>query len=101
MVSYVNPVQIREDYLAPSAPCRWIIFPRFRPGAATHLTPVSELEVVGRLLACVFTFFLNRDATLTGLAALARNCRAFDLEFGELHAGFDAIERLLAAQGAT
>jgi hypothetical protein len=100
MVSYVNPGQIRQNYLAPSAPCRWIVFPRFRPGASTRLTPVSELEVVGRLLACVFTFFLNRDATLTGVAALARKCRAFDLEFGKLQDGFDAIETLLGNREA-
>lgn len=100
MVWYVNPGEIREAYLAPPAPCRWLIFPRFRPGAPTRLTPVSELEVVGRLLACVFTFFLNRDATLTGVAALARTCGAFDLEFGELQSGFDAIEHLLSGREA-
>jgi hypothetical protein len=97
MVRYVNPAEIRKDYLAPPAPCRWIVFPRFRPGAPTRLTPVSELEAVGRLLACVFTFFLNRDATLTGVAALARECRAYALEFGDLRSGFDAIEHLVAA----
>lgn len=100
MVWYVNPAEIRKDYLAPPAPCRWLIFPRFRPGAPARLTLVSELEVVGRLLACVFTFFLNRDVTLTGVAALARTCGAFDLEFGELRAGFDAIEHFLAGRVA-
>jgi len=100
MVWYVNPGEIRKDYLAAPAPCRWLIFPRFRPGTPPRLTRVSELEVVGRLLACVFTFFLNRDATLTGVAALARNCRAYALEFGDLRSGFDAIEHLVAGREA-
>jgi hypothetical protein len=96
MVWYVNPREIRLDYLAPAAPCRWIIFPHFRAGAPTRLTPVSELQAVGKLLACVFTFFLNTSATLTGVAALARNCRAYELQFGDLRKGADAIEQLLA-----
>jgi len=96
MVWYVNPREIRSDYLAPPAPCRWLIFPRFRMGAAAEITPVSELDAIGRLLACVFTFFLNPDATLSGVAALARCCRAYDLRFGDLRRGFDAIEGLLA-----
>ncbi|MCI0372595.1 MAG: hypothetical protein L0214_14780 [candidate division NC10 bacterium] len=99
MVWYVNPREIRPDYLAPAAPCGWLLFPRFRAGAPTRLTPLSELEVVGKLLSCVFTFFLNTDATLTGVTALARRCRAYDLEFGELRPGFDAIEDLLAGRG--
>jgi hypothetical protein len=32
------------------------------------------------------------------VAALARGCRAYVLEFGELHRGFDAIEDLLAGR---
>ncbi len=98
MVWYVNPREVRPDYLAPPAPCRWLIFPRFRAGAPTLVTPVSELEVVGKLLSCVFTFFLNTHATLTGVAALARRCRAYAIEFGDLRQGFDAIEDLLAAR---
>lgn len=98
MVWYVNPREVRPDYLAPAAPCGWLLFPRFRAGAPTRLVPVSELEVVGKLLSCVFTFFLNTNATLTGVAALARRCRAYDLEFGELRQAFDAIEDLLAAR---
>jgi hypothetical protein len=99
-VYYVNPGKVMEDYLASPAPCHWLIFPRFRAGSKACLRPLNELEVVGRLLACVFTFFLNRDATLTGVAALARQCQAFDFEFGDLHDGFDAIESLLAARRA-
>ncbi len=100
MVWYVNPGEIRPDYLATSVPCRWIIFPRFQAGAPTQLRPVSELKVVGKLLSCVFTFFLNTDATLTGLAALARTCRAYELEFGDLKEGADAIEELLKSSEA-
>lgn len=99
-VWYVNPRALRPDYLAQPAPCRWLIFPRFRRRAPTRIRPVDELETVGRLLACVFTFFLNTEATLTGVAALARCCRAYELEFGELRDGFDAIENLLATREA-
>lgn len=98
MVWYVNPREIRPDYLASDAPCGWLLFPRFRAGAPTRLAALSELEVVGKLLSCIFTFFLNTDATLTGVAALARRCRAYHLEFGELREGFDAIEDLLAGR---
>ncbi len=99
-VRYVNPREIRPDYQAPAAPCGWLLFPRFRAGAPTRVMPVSELEVVGKLLSCVFTFFLDTSATLTGVAALARRCRAYDIEFGELRSGFDAIEDLLAGRRA-
>lgn len=100
MVWYVNPGEIRRDYLAPPAPCRWLIFPSFRAGVPTRLTPVSELQVVGRLVPYVFTLFLNPEATLTGIAALARNCRAYELQFGDLKEGADAIEELLKSSEA-
>lgn len=98
-VWYVNPREIRPDYLASPAPCRWLIFPRFRAGSGTAVTPVSELDALGRLLGCVFTFFRNPSGTLTGVAALARRCRAYDLRFGDLRRGFDVIEGLLAGGG--
>lgn len=95
-VWYVNPGEIRADYLAPAAPCRWLIFPQFRPGARTGLTPVNELDSAGQLVSYAVTFPLSTSAALTGVAALARNCRAHELQFGNVHAGFDALEQLLA-----
>jgi hypothetical protein len=97
MVWYVNPREIRPDYLAAPAPSHWLIFPRFHRGASPQVRRLDELEVAGRLLAVVFTFFLDTQRTLTGLAGLARTCRAYELIFGELREGFDAIESLLAA----
>lgn len=98
MVWYVNPREIEPNYLGSPAPCRWLIFPRFRKGSVTKITPVSELDAVGRLLPCIFTFYQNTGAALSGVAALARQCRAYELRFGDLRRGFDAIERLLAGR---
>ena len=95
-VWYVDPSEIRPDFMATAAPCRTLIFPRFRKGSGTDIAPVSEIDAVGRLLSCVFTFFPNTEASLSGVAALARGCEAFELRFGHLRKGFDAIEELLA-----
>ena len=95
-VWYVDPSEIRSDSMATAAPCRTLIFPRFRKGSGTDLAPVSEIDVVGRLLSYVFTFFPNTEASLSGVAALARDCEAFELRFGDLRNGFDAIDELLA-----
>jgi hypothetical protein len=99
-VYYVNPREIREDYRAAPARCRFLIFPHYSPGAGASLRPLDDLDVMGRLLASLFTFYLNREACVAAVAGLARRSQAFELRFGDLERGFDAIERLVAPGGA-
>ncbi len=103
------PVHIREDgqfvrYLAPprsssgsfdSALVRWIIFPRYKAGADTHLRPITKPEALRRLLQeCLAVPKLLDRAGVENLVQWTRQMGCYELLTGSLAEAIRTISSL-------
>lgn len=77
----------------PVAP-RFLIFPRYEPGAVTRLSAISRRAALERLAAQSFSGDALGARGLGALARLAAATECFELTAGSLDAGVSAVRRL-------
>jgi len=108
------PVDVREDgelvrYLVPprgavaaeaTVPVRWIVFPRYVPGADTSLRPVSKSDALRRLMAECLVLPTSLDrAGVHILAAWIRSVDTYELTLGPLTEAVAELRRLCEPGG--
>lgn len=91
---HVDPRAIRPGSIA--APCRprLLVFPCYRPGAATRLVPLGRAEAVVRLATHTFSRPEPAQRGLDVLAEVVRACDAFTLVVGDLDEACAAVRSL-------
>jgi HprK-related kinase A len=81
--------------MEPAAPA-WIVFPKWRAGAAAELVPVPQARAHLRLAENAFNYSLLGAAGFGAAAGLVDATRTFDFSYGALDDAMAVFERLLA-----
>lgn len=74
-----------------------VVLPNFRAHAPTQVEPIRAATALGMLAACAFKTSITREQRLTRLARLVEQTPCFQLTFGTLEAGVDAVRALARA----
>lgn len=81
---HIHADELRSGSLAGPAPVRWIVTPRYRPGAPTSLVPTSRAEGLAILLENALGLRRYRLRGVTLLADIAREAKSYRLVSGNL-----------------
>jgi hypothetical protein len=92
--------ELRPDSRADSARVAVIVEPRYRPGEATDLRPVSRAKMLTLLARNSFNIHRWGSAGVERLAALVAGTDAYRLTMGDLWEGVAAIESLFPSEEA-
>ncbi len=95
------PVQIGDPALDRHWPVRWIVFPRYRPGAPTRLEPVRRTEALRRLLdECLALRLVLDEERVAQLVRWIGDIACLELEYGDLDQAVVALRDLCVGQRA-
>ena len=81
----------------PATPA-WIVFPKWRAGAAAELVPVAQARAHLRLAENAFNYSLLGATGFAAAARLIEGTRTFDFSYGALDDAMSVFERLLAGR---
>lgn len=76
----------------------WIVFPKWRAGAAAELLPVAQARAHLRLAENAFNYSLLGANGFTAAARLIGNTRTFDFSYGALDDAMGVFARLAAGR---
>ena len=76
----------------------WVVLPRYKPGAATTLKPLTRAEGFMSLIENAFNYDLFGAAGFERLATVIDGCRCFEFEYSDLHEALHAFDALAAAE---
>ncbi len=95
-VAHLKPK--REDIQAMAQPAtpRWLVFPRYQSGAATHLTAHGKGQGFLYLAENAFNYSVHGSEGFHALGAMMQHCDCFDFRYSDLDqaiARFDELAR--------
>lgn len=90
----VVPDAIRPAAVAPPTPVRFVVAPRYSPGAATRLEPVGRAGMLRLCIDSTFRFTEHGRRNFAVLAELARRSECFRLTVGDLRTACDLVLEL-------
>ena len=99
LVWHVEPTSIRADVVAASTPLRWVIAPRFEPGAATRLEPLSRPEAAALLHRHAFNPQRVGSAGIRALVTAVSTARCARLVNGDLTSAVASVRRFVEDLG--
>ena len=82
-----------------SAIARWVIFPKYVPGAATHLEPQSQASAFMRVADNAFNYSLLGLTGFTALGALLDSVQCFDFHYSAMDEAMEIFATLEAKGG--
>jgi HprK-related kinase A len=72
-----------------------IIFPRYRKGSKTRLTPISRSQAFTRLSNNSFNYQLSMETGFISLSRLIKSCDSYEFEYSDLHQAIEAIDSII------
>jgi len=94
-VRFINPLEIRPDAIGAECPIRYVIFPKYAPGATPTLVPISRAEAAFALHRVCFNLFGCDRLGLDVLATMIRGASCYRLTSGDLGRTCDLLQRLV------
>jgi hypothetical protein len=91
----VSPEVIRTGAVAAPAPPRVVVFPRYRPGAATSVEALPPAAALAALAQHAFHLETDGPRVLATLATTVQQAACFALESSDVDDARDALLRLL------
>lgn len=73
---------------------RWVVFPKYRAGAATVRTPVGKATGLTRLAQNAFNYSLMRERGFHALAHMAECCDFMDFEYSQIDEALEVFSGL-------
>lgn len=98
LVGFVDPLSLGRDRVAAASPIRWVIFPKYTPGAVPQLAPMSRAEAALEMHRHCFNLLNCAAPGVDVLADVVRGADCYRLTTGELGATCDLLERTLGAR---
>jgi HprK-related kinase A len=95
---HLAPAAFGPDRVVATSAPRFVIAPRYEPGAVTALEPLRRAEAVTVLAANSFNFHALGADGLLDLAAMVRVCDCYRLVVGDLSEACDLLEARLGWQ---
>ncbi|MBN1514406.1 MAG: hypothetical protein JXB13_20490 [Phycisphaerae bacterium] len=83
-VGFLDPLSVSPDAIGRPAPVRFIIFPRYTPGADPALLPISRAEAAFSLLPACFNLLRCTRPGVDMVASLVRSAACYRLVAGDL-----------------
>jgi hypothetical protein len=83
-VGFLDPLSVRPDAIGRPCPVRFVVFPRFTPGADPALIPISRADAAFSLLPSCFKLLRCTRPGVDVVAALVRSARCYRLVSGDL-----------------
>lgn len=96
-VSFLSPLSVRPAGIGRTCPVRYVVFPKYVPGATPTLTPMSRAQAAFDLHRVCFNLFGCDKLGVDVLASIMRNATAYRLISGDIDATCDLLERELTA----
>jgi len=83
-VGFLAPLSVRPDAVGHPAPVRFIIFPRYTPGAEPALIPIRRADAAFALLPTCFNLLRCTRPGVEMVASLVRSASCYRLTVGDL-----------------
>jgi len=99
-VGFLDPLSVRPDAIGRPAPVRFIIFPRYTPGADPALIPIRRAEAAFSLLPTCFNLLRCTRPGVDMVASLVRSAACYRLIVGDLPRTCAQVLALLHGQEA-
>lgn len=99
-VTFVQPMQKFSTAMGRKCPVRSIVFPKYKPGATTTLTPIPRSQAVLDLHRAAFNLFGCQRAAIDVFLDLVRGAECHRLTSGDIDSACQAVERTVAAKGS-
>lgn len=97
-VGFVNPLEVRPDAIGRVCPIRYVIFPRYTPGAKPALIPVSRAEAAFDLHRVCFNLFGCNALGVDVLASMIRSAQCYRMISGEIKETCELVQNLIRHQ---
>ncbi len=94
-VRFVNPLEVRPDAVGSRCPIRFVMFPKYTPGAQPTLIRMSRADAAFELHRVCFNLFGCARLGIDVIAAMVRNAECFRLIGGEIHRTCDLIQHMV------
>jgi 4-amino-4-deoxy-L-arabinose transferase-like glycosyltransferase len=95
----VSSSALRGGAVGRSAPARLLVFPSFRSGATSAMTPLSRAEAMIQVANCSFNFVQHGGAWMPLLQRLVAGCWCGRLTIGDLDEATELVTELVRAEG--
>ncbi len=95
-VAHLRPTSQSLENMGTPAHPRWIVFPRWKAGAAAQLTPHSKAAAFLHLASHAFNYSLLGSLGFQRAAALMDACDCWDFEYGQLDDALRVFRELQA-----
>ncbi len=99
-IRFVNPLDVRPDAVGRVCPIRYVVFPKYTPGANPALAEISRADAVIELHKVCFNLFGCERLGLDVLANMIRGARCYRLIAGEIAQTCDTVQRLVEGSAA-
>lgn len=94
-VAHVRPPRESVERAGETAAARWIVFPRWRKGAALEIEELPPSEAFMRLATNAFNYELHAERGFTTVRDLVAASRCFRLVYSDLDEAIAALDRLV------
>ena len=94
-VWYVHPEDVAPNCIGSPVPIRYIIFPRYDPGARTQLQPLSVGQSMPKLIENSINFMQLGPGGFRFLTQLVEEAQCFSLRFNDLDNATQLINQLI------
>lgn len=98
---HLLPQQLGGTFGSAPLDVRFVVAPRFVPGAATELRPLTRAETLIELSTCSLAHGPYGRRGFRLLTSIARDVRGYRLTTGSLRESVDAVAALAASAGAS
>jgi HprK-related kinase A len=93
-VAHVRPPRVSVERAAETAPPRWLVFPRWRRGAALEMAELPQSEAFMRLTTNAFNYEMHGERGFTTVRDVVAAARCFRLVYSDLDEATAALNRL-------
>jgi len=90
---FAAPTEAVVRAAEPACPA-WVVLPRYKPGAATTLTPLTRAQGFMSLIENAFNYDLFGAAGFERLGRVIDSCSCFEFEYSDLHEALKAFDEL-------
>ena len=95
-IAYFRPPQDSVARSREPAVPGYVVFPRYRKGAATRFAPLHRAEAFRQLAEQAFNYYVLGRHAFEAIAGLVDRCECFSFEYDKLESGVAAFDALWA-----
>ncbi len=99
-VAHLKPDSLSVQHAEVRAVARWLIFPKFKSGAAFELQAIGKAEAVVEFARNAFNLPVLGVKGFNALVAVVERCACYEMQYGDLGEAIRQLDALSAASPA-